>query len=172
MTQKKTTLSFKQLDGALRTLDTATNKIVSLSHKCTELDRQLPQLLGVSKPILEHVLFCHQEEASWPLQEGAVLKKRFDDIFDSTRYTKAIDVFRKTEKDLLGTVKDLKVDLAALSSHRHAARGFQKELSRQQEQLDQLEDDKKQLVADIKEAQQAEMDATEIIDQLEEITVR
>lgn len=169
LTQKKTTLSFKQLDGALRTVDTVTNKVVSLSHKCTELDRQLPQLLGVSRPILEHVLFCHQEDASWPLQEGAVLKKRFDDIFDSTRYTKAIDVFRKTEKDLLSNVKDLKADLAGLSSHRHAAHGFQKELSRHQEQLDQLDEEKKQLIADIKEAEQAQQEADAIIDQVEEI---
>ena len=66
---------------------------MSLSHKCTELDRQIPQLLGVSKAILEHVVFCHQEDSSWPLMEGAVLKKRFDDIFDSTRYVKALMKF-------------------------------------------------------------------------------
>lgn len=54
----------------------------------SELDRQVPMLLGVSKAILENVVFCHQEESSWPLQEGAVLKKKFDDIFDSTRYSK------------------------------------------------------------------------------------
>jgi hypothetical protein len=27
------------------------------------------------------------------LQEGAVLKKRFDGIFDSTRYSKALEIF-------------------------------------------------------------------------------
>ena len=70
-----------------------------MSHKCTELDKQLPQLLGVSRAILEHVVFCHQEESSWPLMEGAVLKKRFDDIFDSTKYTKALHIFRQTEKE-------------------------------------------------------------------------
>ena len=32
-------------------------------------------LIGVSKAVLESVIFCHQEESSWPLQEGAVLKK-------------------------------------------------------------------------------------------------
>jgi DNA repair protein RAD50 len=32
--------------------------------------------------------------------EGAVLKKRFDDLFDSSRYTKALDVFRAQEKEL------------------------------------------------------------------------
>jgi hypothetical protein len=50
--------------------------------------KQLPVLMGVSRAILESVIFCHQEESSWPLQEGAVLKKKFDDIFESARYTK------------------------------------------------------------------------------------
>ena len=77
--QKKTTMSFKQLDGVLRTVDRDGNR-QAMSHKCTELDRQIPMLLGVSKAILEHVVFCHQEDASWPLQEAVVVKKRFDDI--------------------------------------------------------------------------------------------
>ena len=153
-------------------MDTASGKVVSLSHKCTELDRQLPQLLGVSKPVLEHVLFCHQEDASWPLQEGAVLKKRFDDIFDSTRYTKAIDVFRKTEKDLAAKVKDLKADLAGLSSHRYAAHNFQNELSRHQEQLDHIDEEKKTLHAGIKRDEEQILRADEIIDQVEDIAVR
>lgn len=75
LTQKKSTLTFKTLDGIIRTTDEQGNR-QSMSHKCTELDRQIPQLLGVSKAVLEHVVFCHQEESSWPLMEGAVLKKR------------------------------------------------------------------------------------------------
>jgi DNA repair protein RAD50 len=104
LTQKKTTQTFKQLDGVLRMMDPITGEKVSLSHKCTELDKQIPQLLGVSKPILEHVVFCHQEDASWPLMEGAILKKRFDDIFDSTKYSKALQAFRIVEKDFLSNV--------------------------------------------------------------------
>lgn len=38
--------------------------------------------------ILENVIFVHQEESSWPLDEGSVLKKKFDDIFSATKYTK------------------------------------------------------------------------------------
>jgi DNA repair protein RAD50 len=82
LTQNKTTLTFKQLDGVIRTQDES-GKRVALSHKCSELDSQVPVLLGTSKAILDSVLFCHQEESNWPLQEGAVLKKKFDDIFDS-----------------------------------------------------------------------------------------
>lgn len=81
LTQRKNArnVTFKQLDGVLRMLDKDTGKKISQSHKCTELDKQIPGLMGISKPILDNVLFCHQEEASWPLMEGAVLKKRFDE---------------------------------------------------------------------------------------------
>jgi len=41
--------------------------------------------LGVSKAVLDNVIFCHQEEANWPLSEGKAVKQRFDDIFAATR---------------------------------------------------------------------------------------
>jgi hypothetical protein len=44
-------------------------------------------------------VFCHQEESTWPLSEGAVLKKKFDDIFDSSRYAKALDAITKSKKE-------------------------------------------------------------------------
>ena len=31
-----------------------------MSHKCGELDKQVPYLMGVSKAIMENVIFCHQ----------------------------------------------------------------------------------------------------------------
>ena len=62
----------------------------------------MPDHLGVSKAILENVIFCHQEESNWPLSEPAALKKvcyaayssltrsnigeqKFDDIFEATK---------------------------------------------------------------------------------------
>lgn len=62
--QKKAKSTFKQLDGVLRMMDPDTGEKVSLSHKCSELDKEIPQLLGVSRAILEHVILCHQEESS------------------------------------------------------------------------------------------------------------
>ena len=88
LTQKKTTATFKQLDGVIRATKPDGSK-TSYTHKCGELDKTVPMMIGVSRAVLESVIFCHQEDSSWPLQEGAVLKKRFDDIFDSARYTKA-----------------------------------------------------------------------------------
>jgi DNA repair protein RAD50 len=130
--QSKKSTTFKQMEGVIRTQDANGNR-VQLSHKCTELDKEVPALLGIGKAIIDSVLFCHQEEASWPLQDPATLKKRFDDIFDSTRYTKALDAFKKTEKELNGRCKDIKEDMAGLKSHMHAAQGFRSDLREQSE---------------------------------------
>lgn len=169
LTQKKTTATFKQLDGVLRMMDPETGERVSLSHKCSELDKELPQLLGVSKPILEHVIFCHQEDASWPLQEGAVLKKRFDDIFDSTKYSKALQVFRQTEKDFLSKVKDLKAEVAAYGAHKQAAEGFRKELSEQNEQIESMDEMKKEIGEEIIKVEARMVALQGIIDKVEDI---
>ena len=138
--QKKTTASFKALDGTIRTVNKDTGERVTMSHKCTELDKNVPMFLGVSKPILEHVVFCHQEDSSWPLQEGAVLKKRFDDIFDSTRYAKALDAIKAERKNYAALAKDLKADLEGLKSHKHAATGFREDLEGVKDKISDFED--------------------------------
>lgn len=45
--------------------------------RCADMDKMVPTFMGVSKAILENVIFVHQEESNWPLSEGAVLKKKF-----------------------------------------------------------------------------------------------
>ena len=36
--------------------------------------------------VVEHVVFCHQEDSNWPLDDSSSLKKKFDDIFAATRF--------------------------------------------------------------------------------------
>eukprot|EP00934_Nitzschia_sp_Nitz4_P008970 Nitzschia sp. Nitz4//scaffold260_size33533//17430//22260//NITZ4_007879-RA/size33533-augustus-gene-0.12-mRNA-1//1//CDS//3329544683//8960//frame0 len=166
--QKKTTMAFKQLDGVLRSTDKEGNR-VSMGHKCSELDRQLPLLLGVSKAILDNVIFCHQEDSSWPLQEGAVLKKKFDDIFDSTRYSKALDVFSKLKKEHAAKAKDYKADVAGFASHRHAAKGFRKELSEFNSQLEDIEEELSESRNSLRETQEEQKRLEGILEQVDEI---
>lgn len=63
MTQKRTKTEFKTIDGIIRMYDSTTNEQVALSHKCADMKRVVPELMGVSRAILENVIFCHQEEA-------------------------------------------------------------------------------------------------------------
>ena len=67
--------------------------------------------MGVSKAILDNVIFCHQEEANWPLAEPSVLKKKFDDIFAATKYTKALDELKSIRKE---KATELKLDAQRL----------------------------------------------------------
>lgn len=48
----------------------------------------LPPPCPPLQAVLENVIFVHQEDSNWPLAEGPVLKKKFDDIFAATKYTK------------------------------------------------------------------------------------
>ncbi|KAJ3356047.1 DNA repair protein rad50 [Entophlyctis luteolus] len=79
--------------------------MVSITSKCAELDAAIPEQLGVSRAILDSVIFCHQEESFWPLSEPATLKKRFDEIFASTRYTKALASIKDLRKDQAVQIK-------------------------------------------------------------------
>lgn len=79
------------------------------------MDAEIPQLLGVSKAVLENVIFCHQEDSYWPLAEPSVLKKKFDDIFEATRYTKALNNIKDLRKERLADLKAEKERLMSLS---------------------------------------------------------
>jgi DNA repair protein RAD50 len=55
--------------------------------------------MGVSTAILENVIFCHQDEALWPFSDQANLKKIFDEIFETTKYTKVLVELRNKSKE-------------------------------------------------------------------------
>jgi DNA repair protein RAD50 len=106
VTVKKTGLTMKTLENILALADSNIEKGGKVRHKlyifdcaetccfhqrgaistkCAEIDTEIPHLLGVSKAVLENVIFCHQEDSYWPLAEPSALKKKFDDIFEATR---------------------------------------------------------------------------------------
>ena len=101
-------LEKKDLDQIIQMVDENTGEKVSLTKKCADINAEVPILMGVSKAILENVVFVHQEDSNWPLGEGAVLKKKFDDIFSATKYTKALEQIRKLRVEQVGEIKDAK----------------------------------------------------------------
>lgn len=106
LTVKKLTRTMKTLEGNLVALKDGER--LSISNRVAELDGLMPQYLGVSKAILDSVIFCHQDESLWPMAEPSALKKRFDEIFEAMKYTKAIDnlkVLRKQQNQELGKLK-------------------------------------------------------------------
>jgi DNA repair protein RAD50 len=75
------------------------------------MDKSVPLLMGVSNAILENVIFCHQEESLWPFSDQANLKKIFDEIFDTTKYTKALGEMRQVAKKYTKYAKEFKQEL-------------------------------------------------------------
>lgn len=112
VTLKKTTKTQKSLEGALEMK--RDGRTETISTRVAELDQILPQYLGVSKAILENVIFCHQDDSLWPMSEPSTLKKKFDSIFEAEKYTKAIDNIRAIRKQYV-------VDLATYQANeKHA----------------------------------------------------
>jgi len=70
----------------------------SISHRAGDMNKPMIEYLGVSPAILDNVIFCHQDESLWPMSEPLTLKKRFDEIFDAQKYTKAIDNLKLLRK--------------------------------------------------------------------------
>ncbi|KAJ8731456.1 hypothetical protein PYW07_004620 [Mythimna separata] len=102
---QKKKASFRTLDSLLSVTD-ENGKKKEISKRCADLDAVLHDELGVSKAILNAVIFCHQEEASWPLDEGKKVKERFDEIFDSDKYSKCFEHIKKIRK---GYATDIKI---------------------------------------------------------------
>ncbi|KAJ1981324.1 DNA repair protein rad50 [Dimargaris cristalligena] len=110
-------------------------KNVSLSTRCADLDLEIPIQLGVSKAILQNVIFCHQEESNWPLAEPAVVKKKFDEIFASSRYTKALDSIKAIRKDQTVEIKLDQQHLSHIQENRSKAERVRLNLMHTEEKL-------------------------------------
>ncbi|CAK5284189.1 unnamed protein product [Mycena citricolor] len=165
VTVKKTGLTMKTLESvlALENNKETSGKRAVISTKCAELDAEIPQLLGVSKAVLENVIFCHQEDSYWPLAEPAALKKKFDDIFEATKYTKALDSIKSLRKDRVAELKAEKERLEGLSREKaHSDKlktrvaDLNKESANQfrdvYQRVESLEESKSRAQADLQEA--------------------
>lgn len=138
LTQKASKMEFKAIDSVLQTINPHTGEKVCLSYRCADMDREIPALMGVSKAILENVIFVHQDEANWPLQDPSTLKKKFDDIFSATRYTKALEVIKKLHKDQAQEIKTYKLQLENLQTKKDIAYKLREQISQAQEKTNIL----------------------------------
>lgn len=138
LTQKASKMEYKAIESVLQTINPHTGEKVCLSYRCADMDREIPALMGVSKAILENVIFVHQDEANWPLQDPSTLKKKFDDIFSATRYTKALEVIKKLHKDQAQEIKSYKLKLENLQTLKDAAYKLRESISQDQEKTESL----------------------------------
>ena len=86
--------TFKTRETAFRVIE-PNGREASLTNKCADAAKIFRQTLGVSKAVLENVIFCHQDEALWPFSDQANLKKIFDEIFETAKLSKKMDELKK-----------------------------------------------------------------------------
>jgi DNA repair protein RAD50 len=80
----------------------------TVSSRVIDMDKLMPQYIGVSAAVLDNVIFCHQDESLWPMNTPEALKKKFDEIFEALKYTAAvknINDVKKAQQSLLAGYK-------------------------------------------------------------------
>ncbi|XP_033233234.1 DNA repair protein RAD50 [Drosophila pseudoobscura] len=106
---KRGKVSFETMDSTINFLTDAGHSKRenqdSLSGRTVDIDLAISDFMGVSKAIINNVLFCHQEDSSWPLDEAKKLKEKFDAIFGITEYNKALDKIIKMRKEAMDELK-------------------------------------------------------------------
>nr|XP_039250335.1 DNA repair protein RAD50-like [Styela clava] len=158
----------------LKTLDSVISKAkgdeqVSTTSKCTDINIEMVNSLGVSKAVLDNVIFCHQEDSNWPLSEGKVLKNKFDEIFAATRYIKALDVIKMTKKAKEKSYREEKPRLPFLEEYRETAKEKRQKLKEEEfklsaakESANQLENQLKPICDQLKEKREVQNEILEL----------
>ncbi|KAG1690681.1 DNA repair protein RAD50 [Nymphon striatum] len=136
--------TFTTLEAYIRRKDN-NGKMIDLNRKCADINEEMINLLGVSKPVLTNIIFCHQEDSNWPLSEGKVLKTKFDEIFSATRYAKALTKLQEEKKNRSGQVKLDATHIDYLKVNKTRADDKQKELSKMYVRLSASEKDVKDI---------------------------
>ena len=130
-------IQIKTLDGTI-TIRKPNGEKVQMSHKCADVNLEMFNSLGVSKPILNYVIFCHQEESNWPLEEGSKVKDKFDEIFSSAKYQKCLKSIKDVRKGEMEKAKIEKNSAEHFKSDKEFADGKNKELLRKMADVERL----------------------------------
>jgi DNA repair protein RAD50 len=143
LTVKKLTRSQKTLEGQL--LMVKEGERTAISSRVAELDQIIPQYLGVGTAIIDNVIFCHQDESLWPMSEPSVLKKKFDEIFEAQKYTKAIENIKQLRKKQIDELGKFKIMEQNAKEYKVMAEKTEKRMLKLQEEIEALREECTQL---------------------------
>ncbi|UKZ90639.1 uncharacterized protein TrAFT101_005644 [Trichoderma asperellum] len=152
LTAKKTTRSLKTLDCSLVVVNNGERTTTSTRH--AQLDEMIPERLGVSPAILDAVIFCHQDESLWPLSEPSALKKRFDEIFEAQKYTKAIENLKILRKKQVEQLSMLQKDEAHNKANKDRGERAEKRMSGLHAEIEAARDECGALTVEMNETQE------------------
>ncbi|RZF47734.1 hypothetical protein LSTR_LSTR005998 [Laodelphax striatellus] len=127
--QKLKNMEFKKVDQTI----SLNNEMIS--NRCVDVDEQMCYFMGVSKPILNYVIFCHQEESCWPMEEGKKVKERFDHIFDADKYNKCLEKIRTLRSERVNANRLLGKDVDYSKANLDTALHYKEKLEGEQARL-------------------------------------
>ena len=136
--QKLKNITIKTLDSTITSKTEAGT--TQLSSKCADINQEMFNCLGVSRPILNYVIFCHQEDSNWPLDEGSKVKEKFDEIFNSVKYQKCLKNIKEVRKSQMDNAKMEKNNMEHYKSDKDYAENKGNELKRKKEDLERLQE--------------------------------
>jgi DNA repair protein RAD50 len=77
-------------------------------------------------------------ELNWPLSDSKTLKEKFDDIFSSTRYTKALKSIKDLKKEQSDLIKEYSKDVAVFEVHKSHCSKLEKEFETENLKVGQI----------------------------------
>ncbi|EFN87868.1 DNA repair protein RAD50 [Harpegnathos saltator] len=157
----KTTKKFKTLDNTLTRISKDKKEKTSITNRCADIDAELSIALGVSKSILNYVIFCHQDEFNWPFDQGKTLKDRFDEIFDSKKFNKALENIGKLYKELQVNIRSLTAEkescnivVSEVKSRETKLKDYKQRLNTTKEKINVIDKELESLQQKIKDMEQ------------------
>ncbi|XBW37315.1 hypothetical protein QEN19_002897 [Hanseniaspora menglaensis] len=158
-------LNFKTNTKTLQTKDMVTKEtIIHEPSKTAAIEDILARYIGVSKPILDYVIFTHQEDSLWPLADSNTLKKRFDEIFEVSRFTKELQHLNQAKKNVRLNIKIKESDVVNAKNNLKKAQIIDLRIEKLKSKLEFYESEKRQFeikLKDIAQAQQELMNVNE-----------
>lgn len=151
LTAKKNSRTLKTLDCSLVVVNNGER--TTTSTRTAQLDEMIPERLGVSRAVLDAVIFCHQDESLWPLSEPSALKKRFDEIFEAQKYTKAIENLKVLRKKQVEQLAILQNDEAHNKANKDRGQRAEKLMSGLQIEIETARDKCEDLTKEMEETQ-------------------
>ena len=136
VTQKAKKVEFRTLETIISRYDEDLQIKSTITNKCINTEFEVINALGVSKAILDNVIFCHQEDSNWPLSDGKNLKTKFDEIFAATKYIKALDALRKVRLEKQHLVKQFELEKKHLEIHKQKAESLKSRVDSSQMKYD------------------------------------
>ncbi|XP_017837172.1 DNA repair protein RAD50 [Drosophila busckii] len=147
--------NFETIDTTINFLDSSDGKVKGRNHESLSLrganaDLAVTDFMGVSKAIINNVLFCHQEDSSWPLDEPKKLKGRFDAIFGITEYNKALDKIIKMRKEAMEELKVMEANMKLLSHLKEEMEAKTLSLQKEEQKCQKLKEQCEQCDEEVK----------------------